>query len=411
MARRRSQKGKSSRSKKFSRLILFALVAVVIGLVYFINNSFSASVNDVAKVSESFEEVVATPSSYKIQLVDETGTAIKQDLLKNISVASVVSGKDCGPKGSTKTHPNGGCFVIDKPSEVPITIASDATASFQNKLYHINQIFEYSDKKQKQYNYYFSGIGSGTNFIAWKTNTIIIKSANGKSEIARIPINSNVNLQKDLTKATSDIVNFNSSVKTIKIPTDKITSVLTTDAGTPVAVATTTTVTVPAVVVPVLSANAISSGSISVKFAKSVGGDIIPGQNYQVYNWYSECTVTVAKKSSCTKSKKYYGEKGVAGTDGTAKFKTELINIGNEYFIGQNISDDKFRVWNKSEIVALNTDGRKIVSKVITSAFYGSSMRFLIIKSISATQRDKNKQKMIDKYNKFLQKEYIIKAR
>jgi len=405
VAKKKSLKLKSSKARKNSRFLLFVLAGLVLGVVYYFNNSYSASTNDAAKVSEVFDEIVVSPNSYKIQLVDENGAPLKQELINKISVASMITGKDCGPKGSTVTHPKGGCFSVDKPDEVAVPIGSDATASFQSKLFHVNQTFEYSNKKQKKYDYYFSGIGSGTNFVAWKTNTIVIRSADKKEEIARLSINSNVYFQKKLDKAQDDIVNLNSAVKTIKIPSNKITSSIGPDEGIPATTSTTTTETANK---PVLSANAISSNSVSVKFVKSRGGDIIPGQPYEVYNWYYECTITTKKESSCTKLKKYYGEKGIAGIDGIAKFKTELINVGDNYFIGETISSDKFRIWSKSEVVAVNEKSKKVGIVTVVSPF--SRFKFLFFGNDS-TKRDSNKQKMIDKYDSLFKKEYKIRVR
>lgn len=404
MAKRKSLKGKRVRSKKNSRFLLFVMVGLVLGVVYYFNNNFSASTSSAAKISEVFGEIAVSPSSYKIQLVDETGTALKPEMIGKISVVSLISGKDCGPKGSTPTHPKGGCFSVDKPTETPVSVGADGTISFQSKLFNANQTFEFSDKKQKKYDYYFSGIGSGTNFVAWKTNTIIIRSADKKEEIAKLPINSNVYFQKNLEKAKADIANANTAIKVIKIPTDKITSVVGPSAGTPAAVAPAATV-----VVPTLSADAIASGSVLAKFVKS--GQIIPGQAYQVYNWYYECTVIASKKTGCTKVRKYYGEKGVAGTDGIAKFKTELINIGSDYFIGEKIADNKFRIWSKSEVIAINADGKKIGSKMIESPFSQAKLNLWFTSLMDASKSDKNKQKMVDKYNKFFGKEYIIKVK
>ncbi len=405
MAKKKSLKGKG---KKNSRFLLLIIIALVVGVIYYFNNNYSASTNDAAKVSEVFDEISVSPNTYKIQLVDETGTPLKQELINKISVASLITGKDCGPKGSTVTHPKGGCFSVDKPSEVPVSVASDGTASFQSKLFHVNQTFEYSNKKQKKYDYYFSGIGSGTNFVAWKTNTIVIKSVDKKEEIARFPINSNVYFQKKLDKAKSDIANLNGAVKTIKIPTDKITSSVGPDAGTPAASATPAPATPSQ---PVLSANAIATGSTVVNFIRSKGGEAISGQVYEVYNWYYECTITAEKEKDCTKTKKYYGEKGLAGNDGVARFKTELINVGNDYFIGQTISGNRFRIWSKSEVVATNMEGKKIAARTIQSPFYRPKFNLIIIKSMDATERNNNKEKMLDKYNSFIEKQYLIKVK
>ena len=412
MTKKKSLKGRNIKGRKSSRFLLFVLIGVIIGLVYYFNNNFSASTNSTVKISEVFEQITTAPESYQIRLVDENGANLSPELISKISVSSLIVGKDCGPKGSTVTHPKGGCFVVDKAPEVPVVIDSASSASFQSKLFHVTQTFKYTNGKEKIYHYYFSGIGSGTNFVAWKTNTIVIKSASDKEEIARIPITSNVYFQTKLDKAQNDITGLNKAVKIIKIPTSKIVSTLGSNAGTPATPVATVSTPTPIVepVQPVLSANAIASGSALVKFIKN--GIPVSGQNYQVYNVYYECTIAEGKEKDCTRTKKYLGEKGISGTDGIVKFKTELMNIGNDYFIGENISAGKFRIWSKSEVVALNADGKRIGSKTVSSPFYRPKFSILFIAlSMDSTERNDNKQKMLDKYNKLFSKEYIIKVR
>jgi hypothetical protein len=110
-------------------------------------------------------------------------------------------------------------------------------------------------------------------------------------------------------------------------------------------------------------------------------------------------------------NKKYEGETGASGTDGTIKFSTQLVNVGNDYFIGESLGGNQFKVWSKSEVIIINENGKKIGSKVVQSPFYRPKLNLLILKVMDATKRDNNKEKMVSKYNGFLQKEYIIKAR
>jgi hypothetical protein len=62
-------------------------------------------------------------------------------------------------------------------------------------------------------------------------------------------------------------------------------------------------------------------------------------------------------------------------------------------------------------VIIINENGKKIGSKVVQSPFYRPKLNLLILKVMDATKRDNNKEKMVSKYNGFLQKEYIIKAR
>jgi hypothetical protein len=208
-------------------------------------------------------------------------------------VTSQIKGKNCGPKNSLPDHPNGGCFTITKPTETAVSVSPDATAQFQNKLFHVGQVLQSNNKKQKKYDYYFSGMNSGgENFVIWSTNNIVVRTTDQK-EIVSVPINSNAYLQKDINKAKTNISKFNGSIRTVKIPTSKITSALGLDAG------------VPSTEVLInqqsnLSPETISSGTYSVKITR--GGDTVSGQSYKVYNWYYECNIVAgSKEKNCTK--------------------------------------------------------------------------------------------------------------
>lgn len=413
MARKKGRGTSKLKDFRKSRFLFLVTAAFLIGVIYYANNNVSASTSTSATVTETFDSIAISPDSYKVQLVDESGQSLKAEILQKISISSLMKGKNCGPKGALPDHPNGGCFTVN-PVERDVTASSDGVIVFQNKLNHIGQLYTYANGKKKTIDYYFAAGAAGhvvteggttkivdddKNFIAWTSNTIIIRSADKKTELARVVLNSNGYLQKSLDKAKQAMNKLNSTTILAKIPASKL-STLGPDSGTP------SGVSAPVVS---LSPEVIGTGSYEVKFTKN--NSAVPVQNYVVNDWYFECTVINSKEKDCTKNTKQQGQAGMSGADGVAKFSTPLISAGNDYFAGQTLGNNRYRIWSKSEIIAVNSDGRKIGSKTISSPFRRPTFNLLLFKKIDSTQMSKDKQKMVDKYNNFLQKDYIIKVK
>jgi hypothetical protein len=395
MARRKMRGRKLKR--KSSQLAFFALAALLIGIFYYVSTGVSASTNTSVKYAEVFNQTTASTSSYKVKLTDQTGQALKSSVVSQISISSKVTGKDCGAKNTSASHPDGGCLTIKNPTETPMTLASDGTITFQNTLIKIDQTLQYSPSKTKKNVYFSAGTVSGSTYTLLGTNTIVVKSKATNEIIAQMPIPTPVNLVKNEAQAKTKIDTFNNAEWKLSIPTTKLTSTLGISSSTPSADIINT---------PIYYPESVSSDYYAVTFYQ--GGNILTRQSYWAYSWYYECSVTTQGVRDCTPIRRSTTDYGIAGNDGTAQFHTSLINIGNDYFIGQALGNSRFKIWVKSQIIAIDSKGKSLGNRTITSPFSKPKFNFLAMKRISTTTQSSNKQSMIAKYDSFNQKEYKI---
>lgn len=420
-----ANKRRSSRKSFFSKNLIFWLIVLVLIIAGFIllnkSDVGADTVNPNITYQEEFTDLKLSPSQYKVQLKDVDGKQLSADALAKMEVTSKVTGKDCGAKG-TPSHKAGGCFTIKVPAEQKVAVDSTGTMTFENKLVKIHQTITYiKTGKQKVADYYSGAIGSDNHYIIWKKNEITIKDkASGKEITAKLPelvIPPLANTKTNQEKAAAALTDFNNASYIISLAAETVVT-FGSNAGTPApsaldvqAVPTPTnpsTSVFPTVPTPT-NPNISKTGTYAVSFTKS--GVAVPNQKYKTTEKYKTCEMTENKEINCSKTQYTDGSSGTADAAGVATFTANLIVIGDNYFVGIPISATKFKVYSGVNITALNDDGKKIGQASANSPYYRNVSHVPFWKVMDATERSKDKAKMIKKFDDYMAKKYQVRVR
>jgi|GEM_PF-2445189 len=402
MANRR----RSPRRSLFSKNLIFWLIVLVLIIAgYFLLNKSDIgadTINPNISYQEEFTDLELSPNEYKVQLKDTAGNPLSAETLAKIEVTSKITGKDCGSKGAP-SHKDGGCFTITNPVEQKVTIDGTGTMIFEDKLIRIHQTITYKKTgKQKVQDYYSGAIGSGDRYIVWKKNQITIKDKVSGKEITTsnpefdIPVLASIKTNQQ--NAAQALTEFNNTLQTRNLEVQAIAD-LGSNGGTPA----------PDSSAPPANPNISKTSTYTISFTK--GSNAVPNQKYKTTEKYKTCEMTESKEVKCSKTLYTDGATGTADANGAATFTTNLVVVGDNYFVGVPVSATKFKVYKGMDIIATDDNGKKIGQTSANSPFYRNVSHIPLWKVMDATERSKDKDKMVKKFDDYIAKKYQVKIR